>query len=340
MLHRFAIAVATAAASLALLAPAAPAAKVLLGTRTPESLIFFANCVQACTFTPTAIPGAVAASPVDGTIVRWRIFGATVGKTYRLRVLTPEGGAALFSGSGTSAGIATDRTSEFDAALPIKAGQRIGVDLEPDGRIAISPPGVAGETLTFRPPLGENVTAAGLAGTGEMGLQAEVQRAPTITSIDPATGSVQGENSVVIEGTELQGATSVKFGSTPAVEFFDSETQITAVAPRAAAAAAVPISVTTPAGTATSPADYVYTAEREEPRGDGNEDGGGAACVVPKLKGKKLKGSKKRLRAAGCRIGKVRKRAGATARKGRVAKQSPKPGKRLPPGTKVNVTLR
>jgi len=53
----------------------------------------------------------------------------------------------------------------------------------------------------------------------------------------------------------------------------------------------------------------------------------------------KLKGTKKRLRNADCKIGKVKKIEGATAKTGKVVKQNPKPGKVLAPGTEVKVTL-
>ena len=62
-------------------------------------------------------------------------------------------------------------------------------------------------------------------------------------------------------------------------------------------------------------------------------------CVVPMLKGRTLKGAKGQLREAGCRIGDVTKRKGATARTGRVVRQSSKPGATVAPGTMVGVTL-
>ncbi len=63
------------------------------------------------------------------------------------------------------------------------------------------------------------------------------------------------------------------------------------------------------------------------------------ACHVPNLKGKKLKAAKRSSRAAACAIGKVTKGKGITARSGTVKAQSPKPGKVLAVGAKVNVTL-
>ncbi len=60
------------------------------------------------------------------------------------------------------------------------------------------------------------------------------------------------------------------------------------------------------------------------------------ACTVPKLKGKKLKVAVKRVRRAGCTLGKV---SGKRTRSGRVIRQSPNPGKVLGRGARVNVRL-
>lgn len=59
-------------------------------------------------------------------------------------------------------------------------------------------------------------------------------------------------------------------------------------------------------------------------------------CVVPNLKGKTLKAAKKALKAASCRLGKVRPK-GHTG--GKVKSQRPAAGKRLAPGAKVNIRL-
>ncbi|HEU5142726.1 MAG TPA: PASTA domain-containing protein [Solirubrobacterales bacterium] len=70
-----------------------------------------------------------------------------------------------------------------------------------------------------------------------------------------------------------------------------------------------------------------------------SEPAAAEACLVPNVKGRTLKGAKLRLRKASCKIGKVRKRKGATARTGEVIRQGPRPGLLLPVGTAVNVTL-
>lgn len=146
---------------------------------------------------------------------------------------------------------------------------------------------------------------------------------PTVSSISPASGSFKGGASVVIGGTNFAELKGVNFGSVPAASFtVNSEGQITAVAPASATLSKVNVTVTTIAGSATSPGLFSYEG-----------------CKVPKLLGKKLKASKKKARKADCKIGKVKKRDGATAKTGKVVKQSPRPGKLLPPGTKIKLTL-
>ena len=87
-------------------------------------------------------------------------------------------------------------------------------------------------------------------------------RLPTVTSVNPIAGPTAGATSVTMTGTNLTGATAVKFGSTAATNLtINSPTSITATAP-AESAGTVDITVTTPGGTsATSTADqYTYAA--------------------------------------------------------------------------------
>jgi RHS repeat-associated protein len=75
---------------------------------------------------------------------------------------------------------------------------------------------------------------------------------PSITSFAPTSGSAG--TSVTITGTNLTGATAVKFNGTSATFTVDLDTQVTATVP--AGATSGPISVTTPAGTATSAGSF------------------------------------------------------------------------------------
>ncbi|MFM7259463.1 MAG: IPT/TIG domain-containing protein, partial [bacterium] len=83
---------------------------------------------------------------------------------------------------------------------------------------------------------------------------------PTVTSVTPNQGSTTGGTAVTITGTNLVGATSVKFGTTLATGVVVvNDTTITAFAP-AATAGAKSVSVTTPGGTGTLASAFTYFA--------------------------------------------------------------------------------
>jgi hypothetical protein len=64
-----------------------------------------------------------------------------------------------------------------------------------------------------------------------------------------------------------------------------------------------------------------------------------AKCVVPKLVGLTLKKAKAKIKRYHCRVGKVTRKASTARKNGKVLAQKPKPGRRLAPGAKVNVTV-
>ncbi len=274
----------------------------------------------------TALPesGANLASPVSGAIVRWRVQGAKGGPFF-LRVLRPTGTGA-YTAVGTSGPATPSGTGlqTFTANLPVRAGDLIGIDpTNPTDEIGVASVAGASTAFIFPPPFDGSTVAPSGVGTGqELELSAEVQPLAEITSLTPAFGSIAGGVEVKITGKNLAGATAVKFGTIPAAGFtVDSETQITATAPAATAPGRVDVTVTTQGGVSSAVrADrFTYTA-----------------CVVPKLKGKKLKADRIALRKAGCRLGRV---TGTRSKQAKVVRQSASPGKVLPRGAAVNVKL-
>jgi len=274
----------------------------------------------------TALPekGANLVSPVNGAIVRWRMQGAKGGPFY-LRVLHPTGSGA-YTARGTSAAVTPTGTGlqTFTANLPIQAGDLIGVDpTNATDKIGIAEVSGASYGFIFPPPFdGATVAPSGGVAGQEIELSAEVQPAPAITSITPDFGSVVGGTSVKITGTNLGAASAVKFGEVAATSFkAESETQITAIAPASTKVGPVDVTATTLAGTSPAVKDDLFYYE---------------GCVVPKLKGKKVKAAKKALGRADCKAGTITRRKG---KPGKVIKQNPKPGKVLAPGTKVKLTV-
>ncbi len=278
------------------------------------------------TFFNTALPekGANLVSPVNGAIVRWRVQGAEGGPFF-LRILRPNGTGG-YSAMGTSnpATPAGSGLQTFSTNLAIQAGDLIGVDpSNATDKIGVADVAGASFGFIFPPPFdGATVAPSGTFSGKEVELSAEVQPTPAVSSVEPDFGPVAGGTTVKIAGTDFNTASAVKFGTVPATGFtVESDTQITAIAPRSTTVGAVDVTVTTLAGT--SPA---VRADRFYYEG----------CVVPRLKGKRLKPVKKALGRADCKLGKVKR---AEGKPGKVLKQSPKPGKVMKSGSKVSITL-
>jgi hypothetical protein len=320
---RLGVALLASGAAALLTAGSAQAANVTVGS--PLTATFSnAICGSPCTIAHMTLTetGAMVSSPVEGAVIRWRLLKGSNTFKYKLRVLAPAGGTS-FTGVGTSAAVtpASANLETFETALPIKTGQTVGLDLEAGAPIGIA----AGGTFGFwAPQLGDGATAPPAStGAAQFSFNAEIQPRPTVTSVSPSSGPLQGGTGVVISGTDFTNVKSVSFGTVPAQSFgVGSAGQVTAIAPAAAGPGAVNVTVTTIAGSsAASPAtQYTYTA-----------------CVVPNVKGKSLKASRKALTAAGCALGNVKGKKRKTAK---VKKQDPKAGTALAPGSKVNVTLK
>lgn len=225
--------------------------------------------------------------------------------------------------------LAPNILNTFPVAIPVQAGDFIGEDFVGGG--AESPcvfeTGLSGDSILYQEgdvPQGQNVVFGGSLESGfRLNVSATLLPPPTIIELSPAAGSVTGAT-VTIAGSNFASVQGVSFGSVPASGFtVSSESQITAKAPASKTLGKVPVTVTTVAGAATSTQTFAYEG-----------------CVVPKLKGKPLKAAKKKARAKDCKVGKVKKLGNSTAKTGKVAKQNPQPGKVLPPGSKINLTLK
>jgi hypothetical protein len=313
----------------------------LTGTYTSSS------CDVACTLANVSLtqPGAQLTSPVSGAVVRWHVIGGSTAGTYRLRTMSQTAPSSfLFSGSSElvssvpSAGIQT-----FTATMPIAAGQTIGLDMSETASIGLG--SGLGTFEQWEPVPTDGTSPATINnGTVSIGFNAEVQPAPTVTSLGTTSGPTGGGTAVTITGTDLDGATAVKFGSSSAAAFtIDSEGQITATSP--AGSGSVPVIVTTVAGTATSGQRFSYQApQASNPNPNPTPtpapiSAPAKTCAVPKLKGKSLKAARTAIIRADCNVGRVNKKKGVKAATAKVVGQSSKPGTVLPARTAVNVTL-
>lgn len=314
-------AVAVLASCLLLSAPAgAAAATVTLGPSSlaglSSGLDFTCGVAGGCTFSQG---GPSYVSPISGAVVRWRIVDST--GQFTLRVLNGNTGGAV----GPTETVASKALQEFPAAIPIKAGEEIGLDI-PTAGSSLAYKTFTGASISYwSPTLAGGETRAPKAIDGGFGLlfNADVQPPPGIAALTPPSGPIKAANTVVIGGHDFSGAGAVRFGSLAATSFtVDSDSQITAAAPVSTHLGSVQVSVTTAAGTAVSTQSFTYEG-----------------CKVPNLRGKPLKAAKRQIRAKDCRVGKATRKKGATAKTGKVVKQIPKAGIVLAPGAKVKVVL-
>lgn len=325
---RFAVASIAAICALALLAATAQASTVTVGSVLPTTFTSV-KFEQVRTLFNTALPepGANLSSPVRGAILRWRVQGAKGGPFY-LRVLRPNGkGAYEAVGTSLPATPAGEGLQTFTTNLPVRAGDLIGIDpTNASDEIGVSEAPGASYAFIFPPPFnGSTVPPSGSVPGSEIELSAEVQAAPAIAKVAPSSGSIKGGTEVTVTGTSFNGASEVRFGNKPATSFnVGADTEMTAIAPATAKPGRVDISITTVAGTTEKVRADRFTYK---------------ACVVPALVGKRLKAAKNRLRDAGCKLGRVAKVAGPAKKAGKIVKQTPKPGRVLAPGSKVNVKI-
>jgi hypothetical protein len=274
-----------------------------------------------CTIVSLSVLGSnPTTSPVDGVVVAWRILGADTTPGIALRVLRPSGDTYVGAGTSGRQAVSGPGVQVFPTNLPIKVGDRIGLDIPPEGKAGFR---IGGTYAGWAPAIGDNGLPQPMVGPfpGELLVNADIVTVPAVSLLLPSSGPIAGETPVEIAGSGFEGATAVKFGDQPAPFSVASDTRITAKAPKGLLPGEVDVTVTTPAGTtAVVTGDrYTYTA-----------------CVVPKLKGKKLKAVRKALTKANCKLGKVR---GKKGKKAKVKKQGAKAGTVLAPGAKVTVKV-
>ena len=279
--------------------------------------------------------GSTLTSPVEGAVVGFSVLGGSTPGTYRLRTVKPgETSVSWFFGKEAAAVpvVPNSGIQAYAASLPIKAGETIGLTMNETASLAFKEGVGRASFWEIEPPESGHSLASSFPEV--WAFNAEVQPAPKITALGAASGPTAGGTVVPISGTDFTGVTGVAFGSTPAASFsVTSEGALTAVAPASATAGAVSVTVTTIAGKATAPQMFTYEAPPAPPAPV-------PQCTVPNLKGKTLKAAKTALEKAKCKLGKVKKLGGATAKSGKVTKQDAKPGAKVVVGTKVAVTLK
>lgn len=187
-------------------------------TRAADTLYYYTATPPAATITslsPTSGPTA------NNTPVK--IAGTTLSTTTAVMFGNTTAGTAGNPGTpgsgGVSANFVVPSSTEVDTTAPTTAASTKGVEVDTaENGVALSSTG-----FTY--------TAA-----------------PTVTNVNPNTGSTAGGTRVLISGTNFTGVTAVNFGSTPATTFSVSGGVITAYTP-AESAGTVDVTVTAAGGT-------------------------------------------------------------------------------------------
>jgi hypothetical protein len=330
--YRPAIVILAVLAGLAMAAPAA--AQITVGQVAAESNFGFCSFSQAEDEINTSVAAGTsyAVPPPGGVITSWTTTSWISGPEQKLglKVFRPAGPNTFVALAEDDRNLTPMSTNTFPVSIPVQAGDLVGLHVpshteSPSNNCEFGTTGVNQWIYKMgSAPIGVPTKFDGEYGSDTLlNVSASVLPPPAISGLTPAGGSVKGGAAVTISGSNFAEVRGVSFGATAAAGFsVASEGQITATAPASKSIAAVPITVTTAAGTGSSTQTFAYQG-----------------CAVPRLKGRKLKASKKKLKKADCRTGKVKKRKGATGSSGKVVKQSPKPGTILPPGARVKLTL-
>jgi hypothetical protein len=181
------------ATALALFVPSAAQGAVTIGSnlgRAPEGAPSSYGCAPSCTLTQTTLaadrvaPGGLV-SPVNGTVVLWRIRVAGGSTPTALRVIKSLGDEQ-FTGAGRSSTVtpATNALSSFPTQLPITIGESIGIDCcSPSAQYFLNG---GGSVSTWNPSLAEGGPGMGSTVVNtpkEMTVNADIEPTATLGSV-------------------------------------------------------------------------------------------------------------------------------------------------------------
>ena len=203
-----------------------------------------------------------------GKIVRWRVVGSFSGNAgvLQLWVVRPgDGSTRAVAGPSLATNLAGGPNA-VSPPLPFEAGDSIAVT-------AVPGPGLSSAYVRYVDAQGfmrmfqPGFTALGSPLTPlsdqphQMQFNADLALAPVVSASAPASGPNSGGTSVAITGSNLDGATQVTFGGTPATFNVASANALIATAPPGTAGSTVDVRVTSPGGTspATAAARFTYT---------------------------------------------------------------------------------
>lgn len=252
-----------------LVAAPAGAVTVLLGPEDLSASDPFAECDSVCSakvFVPTEVPGATLVTPADGTVVSWRVKG-TLPTHIRLRVLRAAAGGQFLAVDTSGKAAASDGSGSTPAAIGIKAGDQLGIEIETNFP-SFTPTTLLGDATVpgaawsgFEAGISDGQTASPtVTGSGSLPLfnaTVELEK-PQIFQMSSTQGPTAGGEAVVLTGQHLAIAQSVKFGSVSGQIIKADNNQVIAVAPPHDPGT-VEVTVETAGGSSTDSTADLYT---------------------------------------------------------------------------------
>jgi len=186
-----------------LLAPAAQAADVTIGSNLAGDAT--SNlCFADCTYFQTSGGTPVAASPVDGTVVRWRLKSSSSGNTVALRVLRPSGSNFTSVASSTTQ-TTTGALDTFTTSLAIKVGDVLGADIGGSGIVFTNSPAISLPLVKyFQPSLGPGATGAPNQQMMNLELLMNADITPNAGSTPPPPGGTSPTPTPAISNLKLK----------------------------------------------------------------------------------------------------------------------------------------
>ncbi|MEV0494147.1 beta strand repeat-containing protein [Streptomyces atratus] len=191
----------------------------------------------------------------------------TVGSATQVTATTPPGTAGPVQVTATTPGGISNSPSYFFLNAPTLTA--LSPSQGPGGTVGLTGTNLTGATAvtfggtaaaSFTVVSATQITAVAPVGSGTINITVTTPggtsnslpytyvAAPTLTGLAPNQGPVSGGATVSLTGTNLTGATAVKFGATSASFTVVSATQVTATTPPGTAGPAQ-VTVTTPGGT-------------------------------------------------------------------------------------------
>jgi hypothetical protein len=218
--------------------------------------------------------GGAYATAARGKIVNWRVAGsAGSGSALELWVVRAASSSTSAVAGPSVASNLAGGDNPVSPPLPFEAGDGIAVTAVGGSSSSGVHVAAGGSAREFTP--GFTVLNSPLSTWSDTSVvlqfNADIVLAPVVTETSPATGSSSGGATVTITGSNLDGATGVSFGGTPATAFnIVSPTSITATAPPSEGGSTVDVTVTGPGGTsvAVPGARFSYIASPPAPPAD------------------------------------------------------------------------